>query len=194
MKYIINLLVIAVIGFLGYALYTGIREPIEFRTEKEIRKNVIVERLQKIRTAQEMHREIKGVFANSFDELKRVLTTDSIPFYQILEDPSDPDNPDKFIRNIIYTSAADSIRGLGINLDDLRFVPYANEGTEFTMMSDTTTYQKTLVPVMECMTRWKDFMGQYADSRFKQYDDTYDPEKKIGFGSMSSPNLEGNWN
>lgn len=194
MKYAINLLVLGVIGFLAYTLYTGIREPIEFRAEKDRRKDVVVTKLQNIRIAQEIHREIKGHFANSFDELKSVLLTDSIPFYQLLPDPADPENPDKYIRNTIYTNAADSIRNLGIDLDDLRFVPYTEKSAQFEMQSDTTTYQKTLVPVMECMTRWNVFMGPYADSRFRQYDDNYDPDKKIGFGSMSSPNLEGNWN
>ncbi len=194
MKYVINLLVIALIAFLAYVLYTGIREPIEFRAEKEKRKNVVVDRLEDIRTAQEIHREIRGGFAGNFDDLKNVLSTDSIPFFQLLPDPADPENPDKFIRNTIYTSAADSIQSLGINLDEIRYVPYTERSAQFEMMADTTTYQQTLVPVMECFTRWKIFMGSYADPRFRQYDDTYDPDKKIGFGSMTSPNLEGNWN
>ena len=194
MKYILNLVIIAIIGFLGYALYVGIQEPIQFRAEKDKRKAAVVSKLETIREMQEMHRLIHGEFAKSFDSLRIVLSRDSIPFVKLLADPEDPENPDKFIQEITYSSAADSVASMGIDLASLKYVPYTNNAEEFTMQADTLTYQKTLVPVMECMTRWEAFMGPYADPRYGKYDDTYDPKRNIGFGSMSSPNLEGNWN
>ena len=194
MKYVINLVVLAIIVGLVYVLFSGIQEPIKFRKEKERRKNIVVEQLENIRTSQELYREIRGSYAGTFEELKEVLTNDSIPFIQLLPDREEPDNPDKFLTNTIYYSAIDSINGMGIDLDNMRFVPFADEGTEFTLVADTTVYQSTNVPVVECMTRWEVFMGEFADPRFKQYDDTYDPQARIGFGSLNSPNLEGNWN
>lgn len=193
MKYLLNLLIVAAVVFLGYLLYSNINEPIKFRNELTKRKNVVTDKLQDIRTAQEIYRQIKGDFASSFEELSAVLTNDSIPFRQLLADPSDPENPDKFITNIIQYSALDSIRKLGIDLDNLAFVPYTNKSTQFDIQADTMTYQQTLVPVVEVMTRWKEFMGDYSDPRFSMYEKNYQPDAKIGFGSMSSPNLEGNW-
>ncbi len=193
MKYLLNLLIVAAVIFLGYLLYSNINEPIKFRNELTKRKNVVTDKLQDIRAAQEIYRQIKGDFASSFEELSAVLTNDSIPFRQLLADPSDPENPDKFITNIIQYSALDSIRKLGIDLDNLAFVPYTNKSTQFDIQADTMTYQQTLVPVVEVMTRWKEFMGDYSDPRFSMYEKNYQPDAKIGFGSMSSPNLEGNW-
>jgi len=175
-------------------LYNGINEPIKFRTELDKRKNVVTTKLQDIRKAQELYREIKGEFAPSFAELTGVLKTDSIPFRQLIADPSDPTNPDKFLVNVIKYSAIDSISGMGISLDDLAYVPYTNKSTQFDIQADTMTYQSTLVPVVEVMTRWKEFMGTYADPKFSMYEKSYNPNAKLGFGSMSSPNLEGNWN
>ena len=193
MKYIINLLIVGLVVFLGYLLYTNINEPIMFRNELNKRKNIVTEKLVNIRTAQELYREITGEFAPNFDTLVYVLKNDSIPFRQLLADPNDPENPDLFIENIILFSALDSIQAMGINLDDLAYVPYTNRGSEFSIQADTLTYQQTLVPVVEVMTRWKEFMGEYGDPRFSMYEKDYQPDAKVGFGSMSSPNLEGNW-
>ncbi len=193
MKYIINLLIVGAIGFLGFMLWNGINEPIKFRAELNKRQNVVVDRLTDIRTAQEIYREITGEFAPTFDTLLQVLKSDSIPFRQLLADPSDPTNPDKFIVNVIKHSALDSINVLGIDLDNLEYVPFTNRATSFALQADTMTYQSTLVPVVEVMTRFSEFMGPFADPRFSMYEKDYNPNGKLGFGSMSSPNLEGNW-
>ena len=193
MKYLINLLILGAIGFLGYMLWNSINEPIKFRAELSKRQNVVVSKLEQIRTAQELYRDITGEFAPSFEQLAQVLKTDSIPFRQLVADPEDPDNPDKFITNIIYHNALDSVTALGIDLDGLKFVPYSDQSSTFALQADTMTYQQTLVPIVEVMTRYSEFMGQFADEKFSMYEKNYNPNNKLGFGSMSSPNLEGNW-
>ena len=193
MKYLINLLILGAIAFLGYMLYNGINEPIKFRSELSKRQNVVVTKLEQIRTSQELYREITGEFAPSFEQLANVLKTDSLPFRQLIADPEDPENPDKFIVNIIYFNALDSINALGIDLDNLQYVPYSNKSSSFAVQADTMTYQQTLVPVVEVMTRYSEFMGAFADDRFSMYEKNYNPNNRLGFGSMSSPNLEGNW-
>lgn len=194
MKYLINFLIVALVAAFAYLLVVGIQDPIKFRSELNKRKNVVVEKLEKIRIAQEMHREIKGVYAKSFDDLSAVLGSDSIPFVVLLADPADPTNPDKFITEYVFANALDSLTALGIDLENLKFVPYTDRTKEFTLAADTVTYQSTKVPVVECMTRWSEFMGEYADPKFGKYAKHYDPSSKIGFGSLTSPNLEGNWN
>ena len=192
MRILLNLVLVALIAALAYLLYSGIAEPIKFKAEKDRRKDAVVAKLEQIRTAQEIYRDITGEFAKDFNSLASTLKTDSIPFRQVLEDPEFPGDPDKFIVNILYSSALDSINGMGINLDNLASVPFS-DGARFSMTSDTLTYQKTNVWVTETMTKWSEFMGPYADRRYMKYDDTYDPERMIGFGTLNSPNLEGNW-
>ena len=193
MKYLINLVILALIVFLGYALYSGIKEPVEFRDELSKRQFAVTSKLEQIRSAQEIYRDIKGSFASNFDDLITTLSQDSIPFEKLEADPSDPTNEDKFIRSMSYTPAIETVKAKGIELDGLAKVPYSDNAT-FEMTSDRITYQQTEVPVMECMTRFKDFMGIYADAKYSKYDDDYDPNKRLGFGSLSSPNIEGNWN
>ncbi len=192
MKILINLVLLAFIVFLAYLLYANIQEPIKFRNEKQFRLSKVTDKLEQIRSAQEIYRDIVGNFANDFDTLAQVLKTDSIEFVKISEDPTDPTNAEKFIKVYTYTPAIDSIRQMGINLDSLKFVPFGG-GTEFNIQADTLTYQKTLVSVVEVGTRWQDFMGDYASPRFSKYDNTYRPAKAVKFGDMNKPSLGGSW-
>ena len=63
MKYVVNLVIIALIALLAYALVGGIQEPIKFKAEQLKRKTAVTTKLQQIRTAQELYREITGEFA-----------------------------------------------------------------------------------------------------------------------------------
>ena len=125
MRIAINLLLLALIGFLIYTLYSIIKEPIAFQDAKKARKTVVVDRLKEIRTSQEMYRDITGKFANDFDTLVYVLKNDSLRFEKIEGDPDDPTNADLFKRTVYFRSALDSIKALNINLDSLRYVPLA---------------------------------------------------------------------
>jgi hypothetical protein len=192
MKYLINLLLLLAVVGIAYLLVNGINEPIAFKAEQERRKNVVAERLSNIRDCQEIYRNIHGNFAPNFDTLIMSMKNDSIPFIQVFEDPEDPTNEDKYIYKTIYTNAMDSINSLGIELDSLPYVPFANN-KKFDFFADTMTYQKTLVSITEVGTRWKTFMGKYGDVKYQRYDDRYEPEAMIKFGDQNSPNLSGNW-
>ena len=192
MRILINLVLVALIAALAYLLYSGIAEPIKFKAEKDRRESAVISKLEQIRTCQEIYRDITGEFAADFDSLSYTLRTDSIPFRQVLEDPEFPGDPEKFIVNTILSSALDSINSMGIDLASLSDVPFSNNA-KFSIVADTITYQKTNVWVTEVMTKYNEFMGEYADNRYMKYDDTYNPKNNIGFGSMNSPNLEGNW-
>jgi len=193
MKYIINIILLVAIVVAGYLLYSGINEPIAFNAQKEARKDAVADRLTQIRESQEVYRSITGAFAHNFDTLIQVLKVDSIPFVQVFEDPEDPTNESKYVYKTLYTNALDSITSMGINLDSLKYVPYASRGTTFDFYGDTMTYQKTIVSVTEVGTRWKNFMGKYSDPKYRKYDQSYDPERMIKFGDRNSPNLGGNW-
>ena len=67
MKYILNILILAVILVCTYILYLSIKEPLEFKQEKETRTEAVVQSLKTIKDCQEMHRDIYGKFASSFE-------------------------------------------------------------------------------------------------------------------------------
>ena len=191
MKWIISIVLTAVVALLIYMLYLNIQEPIAFQAVKNAREDVVVDKLKEIRQAQEIYRDITGQFAGDFDSLSHVLKYDSIKFENIIGDPDDPTGGE-FIRTVTYSPAIDSIEVLGINLDSLRYIPFSENG-EFSIQADTLTYQSTLVSVVEVGTRWKEFMGQYGSLKYAKYDNSYDPNRMLKFGDMNAPNLTGNW-
>ena len=193
MKVVINLLLLAITVFLGYVLYRSIKDPITFADQKMMREDAVSSRLRDIRTAQQIYRDISGgPYAPNFDTLVSTLKTKRIPTVSVFGDPDDP-NFDGVIRyDTVYQAAIDTINALGINLDSLRYVPYT-QGLEFEIAADTTTYQKAKVNVVEVGTAYKNFMGPFAAERFRRFDSSYDPNKRMKFGSMTQPSLSGNW-
>lgn len=75
MKLLIQLVLWAVIIFLGYMLFNSINEPTKFNNEKERRYAKVIEVLKDIRTAELAHLQITGKFNGSFDSLVRFIDT-----------------------------------------------------------------------------------------------------------------------
>ncbi|HMO38719.1 MAG TPA: hypothetical protein PKC76_07515 [Saprospiraceae bacterium] len=192
MRLVINIFLFVVIIGLVWLLIQSIREPIAFNSERTKREQAVVAKLMEIRKAQEAFRDIKGGFAPTFDSLRHVLMNDSFRIVQVFGDPDDPNYTGAITYDTLYYPAIDSIRALGINLDSLRFVPFGR-GEVFEIQADTLTYQSTLVNVVEVGVRRSVFMGPYADPRYARYDKAYNPNSIIKFGTMTAPNLSGNW-
>ena len=192
MKYVINFILVLLVLAFAYFLYSSINEPIEFTNEKNRREKAVIERLKQIRKAQLMYRDITDSFANNFDDLVKVLKTDSIPIVRARVNPDEVEDQNSVIYDTTFLSAYDSLQKMNINLDSLRYVPFSN-GKEFSIESGEIDYQKTKVNVVEVGARYKDFMGKYADKRFKKYETGYDPDNMVKFGDINSPNLTGNW-
>lgn len=193
MRIVFNILLLALAAVLAFLLYRSIEEPIAFNDARTMRSEAVINKLRDIRTAQEMYRDITGMFAPSFDTLEQVLSTEDFRLVSVIGDPDDP-NFDGIIRyDTTFRSALDSIRGMGISLDSLRYVPYAPAGTVFNIAADTIDYQQTNVPVVEVGTPWKTFMGYYASPRFASYDQKYKPNAPLKFGDLNKPSMAGNW-
>lgn len=191
MRLAINLILILMVFGLIYLLINSIKEPISFQAEKAKREKAVINKLMNIRSAQELHRSVNGKFANNYDSLRHVINTGKIQIISVTGDPDDPSNS-TIIYDTTFEAASDKAKTLGIRLDSMEYVPYGN-GEKFSIQADTMTYQKTLVNVVEVGTTKDKFMGKFADARYARYDDSYDPNAIIKFGSLSAPNLSGNW-
>jgi len=189
---IFNLLLVVLIGLLIWMLISGIREPIAFQQQRQRREAAVIDKLIKIRRAQEAYRGITGEFAKNFDTLKQVLTHDSFAMVKVIGDPDDPTNMDAVTYDTTFKLAIDSVNAIGLNLDSLPYVPFTNK-VVFDITADTLTYQNTKVTVVEVGVQRKVFMGHWGSPRFKKYDHSYDPNKPIKFGDLNKPILSGNW-
>lgn len=193
MRFIINIILLALVAFLVYLLVLSIREPIAFKAEKDKRETAVVDKLMKIREAQEIYRSISGgAFAGSWSDLKTSLKTGQIPYVSVIGDPDDPNFTGTITYDTTFVSAIDSVRSLGWSIDSLQYIPYGG-GKSFDIKADTLSYQKTMVNVVEVGTTRKNYMGKYASEEYRRYDVSYQPGSFIKFGDMAKPNLSGNW-
>ena len=193
MRLIINLVLLAIVAALVYVLVDSIREPIAFKNERDKREDAVVDRLRDLRRGQEIYRTITGgEFASNWDDFKKELSTGRIPFVKVIGDPDDPDFVGNVTYDTSYTNAADSVKALGWDLNEMVLIPFGN-GKTFDVQADTISYQKTIVNVVEVGTKRSAFMGKYADVKYKRYDARYDPNSVIKFGDMNKPNTSGNW-
>jgi predicted membrane protein len=196
-KTIINITLTLIFAGLVYVLSQMIYAPVAFKAEKNKRERAVAMQMNKIRSAQQAYKDIKGVYAPSFEELANVLKKESFEIVTII---GDADANEQVTKKVTYVAAADSMATLGINLDSLSYVPYANdESVQFQIQTDTIDYQSTKVPVVEVKIAWKDFMGKYASGRYKAYDPSYNPDNPseknyfLKFGDMTKPSLNANW-
>ncbi len=190
MRIIANIVIVLLIGFLAWLLYSSIQEPIAFGDEKAKREKAVVNKLKQVRKAQEFYKDVTGMYANNFDTLSHILRTGQFYEVRVSGDPDDPAGD--FELDTVYTPAYDTIEKMGWNLDSLKFVPYA-EGITFDIEADTIKYQETKTAVVQVGVKREKFMGDYADPRFSKYDKRYDPTTSLKFGDMSKPSLSGNW-
>jgi|TARA_R110000751_G_scaffold111141_1_gene209065 hypothetical protein len=75
MKIVIQVVLWALIVFLGYQLWTSISEPEEFNKAKVARYQKVINNLKDIRASQLAHQEITGNFAGTYDSLTRFIDT-----------------------------------------------------------------------------------------------------------------------
>lgn len=191
----INIILLLVAAALAYLLYQSIEEPIAFDAEKKRRSELVVEKLKLIRSTQEMYRDITGVFAHNFDTLAEVLTKGRFTRVAVIGDPDDPNFKGTITYDTTYMNAIDSVRALGIDLAQLRYVPKFKdtELTEFKIGAGEIEYQASSASVVEVGTSYGTFMGKYADNKFSKYDKSYSVTKMVKFGDLNKPNLSGNW-
>jgi len=75
MKIVIQLVLLVIIGVLGYLLYNSISGPVRFNKVKEARYRTVIESLKDIRSAQLAHQEVTGEFSGNFDGLVKFIDT-----------------------------------------------------------------------------------------------------------------------
>jgi hypothetical protein len=192
---IFNGLMFLLILGLGYVLYTQIQEPIAFQRTKEEREKAVINQLIKIKRAQEVYRDITGHYASSFPQLLDTIHNGRFRVVKVFGDPDDPTNLDAVRYDTSYVSARDSVSKMKPPLAydaNLGLVPFTDK-LEFLIFADTVTYQQAVVDVVEVGVPYEAFMGNFADRKFKKYDERYDPKKMIKFGDKTKPLLTGSW-
>lgn len=190
MKIVIHLILFLVSLGLMYALYSTIKEPIQFKTHYKKRSDAVVDKLKDIRTAQKLYRTITDTFATNFGDLENVLTTGQ---FEIVQVTGDRDAIGAVVSyDTIYIAAKDSLAAIELDVKSLRKVPFS-ENKQFEIYASQVDQQGITIPVVEVSAKWGEFMGEYGTAYYSKYDRNYAPSNRLKFGSRSKANLSGNW-
>jgi len=70
-KIIVEVILLAAIVYLVYAIYSSIMQPVNFNKQKDYREEVAIQRLKDIRTLQVAYKSVNGKFTSTVDSLKQ---------------------------------------------------------------------------------------------------------------------------
>ncbi len=195
MKYVIRLVLVAIIGWLGYALYESIMEPVRFKRVKKVRYAAVIERMDDIRKSQIAFKEVNKRFSSSFDELIPFLDTAQFTITQRRD--TTVVEYDKVYREKVqvektlidtlgYASIKDSLFKASFDLKQLRYIP-ETENKEFVLKSSKLRKVGTTIQVME-VTAKKEVVLHGQNERLIK-----NTAKDLILGSLTEAHLNGNW-
>ncbi len=195
MKYVIRLVLVAIIGYLGYALYDSIMEPVRFKRVKKFRYAAVIERMDDIRRSQIAFKEVNKRFSPSFDELIPFLDTAVFTITQ-RRDTTVIEYDKVYLENVKiektlidtlgYASIKDSLFAPSFDLKQLRYIPETDQ-KEFGIKTSSLRKVGTTIQVLEVIAK-KEVVLHGQNERL-----TENTTKDLILGSLTAAHLNGNW-
>ncbi len=185
-RLLLNLILLASVGFLGYQLYNTIEEPITFNTLSEKRKDAAVEKLKTIRQAEIAFRNANGRYVGTTDSLINFIKNDK---YTILTKIGDPNDTTVATRiDTSYVALIDSLlEGNKASADSLLSVPYT-DGKKFELIAGHIVKNETSIPAFEAKVKYGDLYGGLVEKYYAPKKENY-----LQVGSMQDATTTGNW-
>lgn len=211
-KFIIQIVLAAVIVALGYFCYTSISKPLKFEEIKKHRVSVVAQSLKDIRTAQEAYRSVYQTYTNSFDTLINFVKYDSLKSIRAIGELTDEQldagmteeeavKRGFIIRDTVRQPVLENIFPKGYKADNLRYIPFTGKKHEFLMETNTLISDSGYdIPVFEArapnMYIYEDLMGEYETNILEENGERQRFKKYAGLkvGSITEANNNvGNW-
>ena len=205
------LLAFAIVAF-GYLAYQSIMKPIKFGEIKKERYEKITQQLKDIRKAQNAYKEVNKKYTGSFDTLISFIKSDSMPMIKsigsLTDEQIEAGMTEKeavvkgFItRDTVMVSALETTFNKDFNIDNLRYVPFTQEQSEFKMAAGiVVTGSNVKVQVFEAKVSNKyifaDILDEYKDEYLEENGNRIRMNKYPGLkvGSLEEANNgSGNW-
>ncbi len=161
MRFVIQILLWAVIIFLAYLTFNAVYEPLQFNKVKEKRYTKVVKNLKDIRDAELAHKEITGRFTGSFDSLVKFIDTAEFAITQrrdtvvLDEEYQKTYGVDKNIEKTIidtlgFVPVKDSLyKGNSDRYRNMKNVPIEGANAEFELRAGTIKKGDNKIPVFE---------------------------------------------
>ncbi|MCK0156917.1 hypothetical protein MWU65_06975 [Cellulophaga sp. F20128] len=206
MKTVIKIVLWLLAIFFGYMIFQSVNGPIEFKKVKQERFQAVINSLKDIRSAQEAHKTVKGVFSPSFESLVKfvdggqfVLTQQRDSSYMEYDNrlQIDVQRDVKLIDTLGFVSIKDSLFKDSDRYKTMMNVPFAKNNEKFTMKTDEIEKGGFIASVFKVSVK-KDVV------LYDQPKDLLDREKvlnsveeingdEILVGSLDDVSTSGNW-
>ncbi|ARV13388.1 hypothetical protein BTO09_14025 [Gilvibacter sp. SZ-19] len=210
MKIVIQLVLWAIIGLLGYLLFKSIYGPIQFNQVKEKRYAKVIDNLKDIRSAQLAHQEVTGVFAKDFDALVAFVDTAEFAITQRRDTIYDDVEKNKafgitegyfieetLIDTIGYKSVRDSLFKDSDRYKTMMNIPITGVDAKFEMDAGMIESGDFKLPVFEAKVAKNVILSDQDPDLLAQENQIVSVEDINGshiiVGSMTEVNTNGNW-
>lgn len=186
LKYLLNLVLLGVVGYLCFMLYKTIEEPIKYQEAETIRKEASVEKLKLIRSAQIAYRNTNGKYAGDFDSLSNFIKTGD---YMTLIKVGDPNDTTVQVRiDTSFVPIIDSLfKGNTASVDSLMSAPYTG-GKKFIIEAGTVEKNEIEIPAFEAKIKYGDLYGGLVQKYYANIKDKF-----LQVGSMADATTNGTW-
>lgn len=207
LKPILNLVLWALIFFLGYLTFMSVYGEIKFNKLKNERYDKVISKLNDIRDAELAHRTVTGEFTASFDNLVKFIDTAKFTITQrrdstiIDEELTRRFGGVEMTKDIVvvdtlgYVPVRDSLFGADPRYKSMMNVPFAKENTKFKLQAGRL--EENNIPVFEAsidkaLILWDQDQNLVAkEKEVVSVDEVNGPTIKVG--SMEEPYTKGNW-
>ncbi len=214
---LIQTVLVLVAIVLSVFIYRSIMRPEKYRVIYEARRNVVIEQMKDIRTAQLAYKSTKGLYASDFDQLLSFLSEGKMPI--VVKTGTVPDSLTEqqaikkgiVKRDTVYVDAFKEIFKDKPNIDikKLPFIPYSEQ--KFEMKADTISKGHIRVPVFkvvapkvaylkgiddELKKNSKGFSGFLNVLLYSKLEKQFEKNPKyidLIMGSLDEPSTDGNW-
>ncbi|WP_435577552.1 hypothetical protein [Gilvibacter sp.] len=210
MKIVIQLVLWAIIGLLGYLLFKSIYGPIQFNQVKEKRYAKVIDNLKDIRSAQLAHQEVTGVFAKDFNALVAFVDTAEFAITQRRDTIYDDVEKNRafgidegyyieetLIDTIGYNSVRDSLFRDSDRYKTMMNVPIEGVTAKFDMDAGMIESGDLKLPVFEAKVAKNVVLSDQDPDLLAQENQIVSVEDINGshiiVGSMTEVNTNGNW-
>jgi len=180
---------IAAILILIYLVYNSIISKVEFEEMTQARKNVVINNLKEIRTAEIAHKAVRGYYADDFDSLISFIRNDSFTVILQIGDLHDSVAVAQGLvqRDTSYIRVKDSLFTKNYPIDSIGIIPFGN-GEKFRLEAGSVEKGKVHVKVFQAFAPYS---AIYNGLNTKN--ENIDLEDGLKVGSMTETSTSGNW-
>ncbi len=196
MKAVIQIILFAVIIFLGYSVYESIMEPVRLNKEMKKREKVVVQRMKDLRKAEMIYKQLNGRYLDDWDSLVQFIDTAEIPVVKIVPDPTDTTYTRTIQDTVGYVRVYEDIfKGRNVDLSQFMIIPFSGNDT-IELHAGSIERGGVTVQVFEAKAPYESYLKGMPEQfivNVKSSKEDIDLYPGIKVGSMTEPSTSGNW-